>query len=68
LRIIEAIYEKGKITLLEDPKVKKAKVLVTFLSEFDKIKTKNKFPTKSLGNMKEFDRSEIYGEYLSSRF
>ncbi len=30
---VEAIYDNGKITLLEKPRVKKARILITFLDD-----------------------------------
>ena len=35
MQTIEATYENGTIVLLKKPKVKKAKVLVTFLNDLD---------------------------------
>lgn len=49
---IEAIYDNGQLFLEEQPNVKKARVLITFIQEISKEKKdKIKFPTKKLGKM-----------------
>lgn len=62
----EAIYDHGKLKFKEKPKIQKAKVLVTFLTNFEKKKIK--FPVKSLGKIKIIDRDKLYGNYLSDRY
>ena len=66
---IEAVYDNGEFFLEETPNVKKSKVLITFIREMndDKI-DKIKFPTKKLGRIKNIEREELYGEYLSDRY
>ena len=63
---VEAIYDDGRLYFDEKPKVKKARVLITFIQEInDKTKNKIKFPTKKLGKIKNIERESLYGEYLS---
>lgn len=66
---IEAVYDNGEFLLEEAPNVKKARVLITFIHEInDDVKGKIKFPTKKLGKIKNIDREELYGDYLSDRY
>jgi predicted DNA-binding antitoxin AbrB/MazE fold protein len=66
---IEAVYDNGEFILKEIPNVRKARVLITFIREInDDVKRKVKFPTKKLGRIKNFEREEIYGDYLSDRY
>ena len=66
---IEALYDNGEFFLEEIPNVKKARVLITFLREIhDDEKGKIKFPTGKLGKIKNIEREELYGDYLSDRF
>ncbi len=66
---IEALYDNGEFFLEEIPNVKKARVLITFLREIhDDKKGKIKFPTGKLGKIKNIEREELYGDYLSDRF
>ncbi|EHO40234.1 hypothetical protein Calab_0591 [Caldithrix abyssi DSM 13497] len=66
MKTYEAIYEKGKLTFKKKPRIKKAKVLVTFLPESTKGKVK--FPAKHLGKLKNIDRADLFNEYLSDRY
>lgn len=66
---IEAVYDNGEFFMEEFPNVKKARVLITFIREMnDDVKNKIKFPTKKLGRIKNIDREELYGDYLSDRY
>lgn len=66
---IEAVYENGEFLLEEIPTVNKARVLITFMQEIiDDTSGKIKFPTKKLGKIKNIEREEIYGNYLSDRY
>ncbi len=67
---IEAVYDNGEFFLDEYPDVKKARVLITFIREIgnDAKKGKIKFPTKKLGKIKNLEREEFYGDYLSDRY
>ena len=62
----EAMYDKGRLKFKRKPKIKKAKVLVTFLT--DQKEGNIEFPLKSLGKLKNIDRSGLYDEYLSDRY
>ena len=66
METIEAIYDNGKLILKEEPKIKKAKVLITFIESINE-KEKIKFPTKKLGKIINIDRENLYGDYLSNR-
>jgi len=68
MKTYEAVYEKGKLKFKKTPRVKKAKVLVTFLPETNKTKGNVKFPAKHLGKLKNIDRSDLFNEYLSDRY
>ena len=66
---IKAVYDNGEFPLEETPKVKKARVLITFIREVDNDVTgKIKFPTKKLGKVKNIKREGLYGDYLSDRY
>ena len=69
MKTIKAIYDHGKIILLEKPQIAKTKILVTFLDDANlseiKKEQKVKFPTKDLGRIINIDRENIYAEYLS---
>ena len=66
---IEAVYDNGEFFLEENPNVKKARVLITFIQEMkNDVRNKIKFPTKKLGRIKNIDREELYGDYLSDRY
>ncbi len=71
-RTIEAVYNNGEFTLAEQPTVKRAKVLITFVGDMDTESTetfdKIKFPTRKLGKIFETERGDLYGDYLSDRF
>ena len=67
MKTYEAIYEKGKLKFKKNPRIKKAKVLVTFLSE-STTKGNVKFPVKHLGKLKNIDRVDLFNEYLSNRY
>ena len=64
----EAIYDNGKVIFLVQPKINKARIKVTFLEELTEPKKELVFPTKNLGLIKEFNREDLYEEYLSDRF
>jgi predicted DNA-binding antitoxin AbrB/MazE fold protein len=66
METFEAMYEKGKLKFKRKPKIEKGKVLVTFLTSTEKQETS--FPVKSLGKIKNIDRSGLYDEYLSTRY
>jgi len=66
METFEAMYDKGRLKFKREPKIKKAKVLVTFLTE--KKKGDVKFPVKPLGKLKNIDRANLYNEYLSDRY
>ncbi|HLP49101.1 MAG TPA: hypothetical protein VK469_24375 [Candidatus Kapabacteria bacterium] len=54
---IEAVYNNGEFLLEEIPRVKKARVLITFMQEInDDVNGKIKFPTKKLGRIKNIGR------------
>lgn len=65
---IEAVYDNGEFLLDEIPTIHKARVLITFMHEIrDNANGKIKFPTKKLGKIKNIEREDIYGDYLSDR-
>ncbi|MCU0288590.1 MAG: hypothetical protein MUF15_19635 [Acidobacteria bacterium] len=67
-KTIEAVYDNGEFLLEEIPTVNKARVLITFMQEINgDVNRKIKFPTKKLGRIKNIEREEIYGDYLSDR-
>ncbi|MHA1342230.1 MAG: hypothetical protein ACTSO2_19840 [Promethearchaeota archaeon] len=66
MKTYEAIYEKGKLKFKKNPRIKKAKVLVTFFTETTKGNVK--FPAKHLGKLKNIDRADLFNEYLSDRY
>jgi hypothetical protein len=68
MQTIEAIYDNGKIIMLEKPSFTKARVRITFIQELDKNDVKVEFPVKKLGKMKKIDKNNLYEEYLSNRF
>ena len=51
METFEALYDKGQLKFKRKPKIKKAKVLVTFLTDQNDLKTN--FPHKSLGKLKD---------------
>jgi hypothetical protein len=63
METFEVLYEKGQLKFKKKPKIKKAKVLVTFFTEQNDQKID--FPHKSLGKLKNIEREELYDEYLS---
>ncbi|MCP4157653.1 MAG: hypothetical protein GY757_58630 [bacterium] len=66
---IEAIYDNGEFSMAELPNVKKARVLITFISEINETEERMvKFPTKKLGKIKNIEREDLYGDYLSDRY
>ena len=69
---IEAVYDNGEFFLEELPPIRKARVFITFVQEMqeieDDIKGKIKFPTKKLGKIKNLERGDFYGEFLSDRY
>ena len=65
MKTIEAIYENGKIILKEKLDIKKARVLITFIESLDEEKTRIKFPTTDLGQLKNIERAGLYDDYLS---
>jgi predicted DNA-binding antitoxin AbrB/MazE fold protein len=68
-QIIEAVYDNGEFFLEELPPIRKARVFITFVQELeDNIKEKTKFPTKKLGKIKNLERGDFYGEFLSDRY
>jgi hypothetical protein len=66
METFEALYDKGQLKFKRKPKIKKAKVLVTFLTDQNDLKTN--FPHKSLGKLKDIERDGLYDEYLSARY
>lgn len=62
----EAIYDHGQLKFKKKPKIQKAKVLVTFLTNLKQ--EKKDFPVKSLGEIKNIKREHIYDEYISDRY
>lgn len=66
METFEAMYDKGQLKFKRTPKIKKAKVLVTFLT--DQKEGNINFPLKSLGKLKNIDRADLYDEYLSVRY
>ena len=69
METIEAIYDYGKIIYFEKPKRIRAKIKITFLEEIKPDETVGKnFPTKRLGNIKDFNRENFYEEYISDRY
>jgi len=66
METFEAMYDKGRLKFKRKPKIKKAKVLVTFLT--DQKEGNIDFPLKSLGKLKHIDRTGLYNEYLSDRY
>ena len=65
---IEGIYKDGKISLLQQPDHKKAKVKIQFIEDIDNNDSEKTFPTKKLGKIKNISRKDIYGEFLSDRY
>lgn len=68
MKTIEAVLRNGEVIFKEKPEVKNAKILITFLEEIDQEGKDGKvrFPKKDLGEMKNIDRKNLYGEYLSN--
>jgi len=68
MKEIDGIYKDGKISLLEHPNYKKAKVKIRFVKELDEQNYDINLPTKKLGKIKNISRKALYGEYLSNRY
>ena len=65
MQTIDAIYDNGKLILLGEELKIRAKVRLTVHEILPQKKTKKKFPSYDLGEMKDFNRKELYDEYLS---
>jgi hypothetical protein len=64
-KIVEGIYENGKITLKDRPLIKKAIVEVTFLREIEELKLFKKVPDIFLkpikvSHIKKINREELH--------
>ena len=62
---IEGIYEDGKITLKKTPGLKKSKVMVTFLEEFNCLKIFTSVPEVfknpvRVSELRKFSREELH--------
>lgn len=66
-KIIEGIYENGKITLKEKPIIKKSKVEVTFLDENEGLKLFTKLPDIFINPVKVSQVKKISREELHER-
>ncbi len=67
MQVISALYDNGQFLLMEQPLIKKAKVLITFTDEVES-QISEEIPVFRLGEIFECSREEIYDEYLSSRY
>ncbi len=66
-KTIEGIYENGKITLKENPIIKKSKVEVTFLDENEGLKLFTKLPDIFINPVKVSQVKKINREELHER-
>ncbi len=65
---IEAIYNDGVIHVKAPKRVKRAKVLVTFIEEIQPRGKRIKLPEVDMGQILNSERGSLYEDYLADRY